>query len=217
MTEQEFMDYKMNHQEEKKWAELTNDIIEGFYSLESTVCIPANIFHSSLEKLRDVKRPWEAKGYIAGKGFYHVVEGDRGHISVRFSDLDYSDARNKLISSTARDIAYAYVISDMKGIQTKYESQWRYKCVEDGIVKENGDTRMISHLEEQQNWIYDAEYDYRIYWFEPLLFMVKRLADDTEYQSTLAYYESCMNHHLKNKRWVYDTKIEKFELRPDNT
>ena len=42
-------------------------------------------------------------------------------------------------------------------------------------------TRMKSHIEEQENWIYDTEYDYRKYWFETLLFLVKRILNEKEY------------------------------------
>ena len=71
---------------------------------------------------------------------------------------------------------------------------------------------MKSHLEEQKDWVYDAEYDYRIYWFEPLIFMVKRILDNKEYEKTIAYYEECMNHNMKKHYWVFNRELEKFEL-----
>lgn len=212
MTEQELLYYKMNNEEKEEWDKLSNDIKEGFYSIEKQVWIPSHVFRETLEKMMMYKQPWVSKGYVEGHGFYYVAEGDRGHISVIFENLNYYEAKNKLIKYCADKIAYAYVTYDMKGLQKKYEKQWRYVRIQDGIEKKNGLLHIISHLEEQSDWIYDTEYDYRIYWFEPLLFMVKRLVDHSEYLSILEYYENCMNHHIKNRKWIFNTETEKFEL-----
>ena len=69
---------------------------------------------------------------------------------------------------------------------------------------------MKSHIEEQDNWVYDGEYDYRKYWFESLLFMIKRILDDKEYEHNVAYYEKCMNHH--SQIWKFNCETEMFEM-----
>ncbi|MDE6698276.1 MAG: hypothetical protein K2J91_02205 [Lachnospiraceae bacterium] len=213
MTERELLHYEMNREELKKWNELVDDIKSKFLSMSGLTKIPYALFTDTLDRTTMAKEPWcGSKGYIKDSGFYYVEEGDRGKIELIYSGLDYKMARNEMVKRCADRIAYAYVTKDIKGLRDKYKGLWHYCRIDDGIENVNGITRMKSHLEEQKDWVYDAEYDYRIYWFEPLIFMVRRILDNKEYEKTIAYYEECMNHNMKKHHWVFNRELEKFEL-----
>lgn len=212
MTERDYLHYEMNKDELVKWKELVNDIKNSFHSIADISGIPYQIFSEILDITTMAKEPWYGtKGYINNKGFYCVAERDKGAIEMVYSGYSYEMAKINMVKRCADRISYAYVTDDIKGLQEKYRGLWRYCRINDGIEKINGLTRMKSHLEEQQNWIYDGEYDYRVYWFEPSLFMVKRILDNDEYEKTVAYYEECMNYR-STSHWKYNRLAEKFEI-----
>lgn len=211
MTGRDYLQYEMNADEMDKWEELVADIKKSFYLIADISNIPHQVFTDVLGRTTMAKEPWNgAKGYINNRGFYYVEEGDRGKLTLVYSGYSYEAARNEMVSRCAKEISYAYVTADMKGFRDKYKSQWRYCEINDGVETINGLTRMKSHIEEQDNWIYDGEYDYRKYWFELLLFMIKRILDDKEYEQNVVYYEKCMNHHTRI--WKFNHKTEMFEM-----
>ena len=211
MTAKDYLYYEMNRDEIHKWEELVTDIKTSFSSIADISEIPCQVFRDVLERTTMAKEPWNgAKGYISNSGFYYVSEGDRGELTLIYSGCSYEEAKNAMVARCAREISYAYATEDMKGLQEKYKNQWHYCRINDGVETINGSTRMKSHIEEQENWIYDAEYDYRKYWFEALLFLVKRILNEKEYEKNVAYYEECMNHH--SKIWEFNYKTEKFEM-----
>ena len=214
MTETQLLNYKMNSNEQARWDNLEKRIKDDF----KRVARFPELQMYDLQHLVDdffEKRGWGAMGYVEGDGFYRVVEGDRGHISVIFSGMDFSAAKDKLVIFVAHDSIYNYVVKNMKSIEDENIGKWRYRRINDGIVKENEFTRMLSHAEEQKGWIYDAEYDYRIYWFEPMLFMIKRLVDESAFVSTVEYYDKCMNHVGTDRKWKYNTEAERYQLNVD--
>lgn len=211
MTERDYLCYEMNKDETEKWEELVADIKKSFYSIADISEIPLQVFVDICGRITMAKEPWNgAKGYINNSGFYYVEEGDRGKVTLIYSGYSYEAAKNAMVSRCAREISYAYVTKDMKEFQDKYKKQWHYCRINDGIETINGITRMKSHVEEQANWIYDGEYDYRKYWFESLLFMIKRILDKKEYENNVAYYEKCMNHPAK--LWKFNYKTEMFDM-----
>ena len=211
MTERDYLCYKMNKDEIDKWEGLVTDIKKSFCSIADISEIPLQVFNDVLGRTTMAKEPWNgAKGYISNSGFYYVEEGDRGKLTLIYSGYSYEAAKNEMVAICAREISYAYVTKDMKGVQDKYKNQWRYCRIDDGMETIDGLTRMKSHVEEQENWVYDGEYDYRKYWFEALLFLIKRILDEKEYEHNVAYYENCMNHHAKI--WKFNTKTEMFEM-----
>lgn len=215
MTARDYLYYEMNRDEMHKWEELVTDIKMSFSSISDISEIPRQLFFDVLERTTMAKEPWNgAKGYISNSGFYSVSEGDRGEVSLIYSGYSYEEAKNALVARCAGKISYAYVTEDMKGFQDKHKKEWHYCEIDDGIETINGLTRMKSHIEEQENWIYDTEYDYRKYWFETLLFLVKRILNEKEYEKQVTYYEKCMNHH--SKIWRFNYKTEMFEMRIRN-
>ena len=211
MTEIQLINYKMSPEEQIRWDALEKRVKDDFESASDFPKLQLyNFRHDAADFF--AKRGFGAMGYIEGDGYYRVVEGDRGHISVIFSGMDFSAAKDKLVISVAHDSIYNYVVKNMKSIEDENIGKWRYRRINDGIVKENEFTRMLSHVEEQKGWIYDAEYDYRIYWFEPMLYLIKRLVDSSEYLSAVAHFDECMNHGRHDKKWKYDTETEKYLL-----
>ncbi len=211
IMEREYLCYKMNRDELDKWEDLITDVKTSFYSIADSTEIPKPVFVDVLDRTLVAYKPGVgARGYIRNHGFYHVEEGDRGALTLHYSGCSYEEAKNDLVEKCAWDISLEYVTQNRERLQGKYIKQWRYRRVEDGIEKVNGLTIAKSHLEEQGNWIYNREYDYRKYWFELLLFMVKRILDNKAYEHNVAYYEQCMNHH--EKIWTFNHKTEMFEM-----
>lgn len=212
MTAEQLRFYSMNQSEQKKWADLVKKIKEDYSSLSKYPKLAIYDIRHSLDSFLQERLNGRVMGYAEGDGYFCIAETDRGKVEAVFSGLDLNAARNKLVISLARDIVYGYVAHNRKSIEKENIGKWRYRRVEDGAVEENGLTRVLSHTKEQAGWEYDAEFDYRIYWFEPLLFMVKRLVVQSEYLSTVAYYEGCMNSGAFDKKWQYDIEQESFKL-----
>ena len=211
MTANDYLGYEMDENERNKWESLIRDIKNAFHSIANISQIPHHIFEGVLERTTMAKEPWNgAKGYICNEGFFYVTEGDRGELTLQYSGYSYEAAKNNLVERCAREISYAYVTEDMRAFCDKHKNQWRYCRIDDGMETINGLTRMKSHMEEHENWIYDGEYDYRKYWFESLLFMIKRILEADEYERNVLYYEKCMNHHAKI--WKFNRKTEMFEI-----
>ena len=211
MTERDYLYYEMNKDEMNQWEELINDVKKSFYLISDISGIPNHLFMDILDRTTMAKEPWYgAQGYVCNHGFYCVEEGDRGKVTLIYSGYSYEAARNRIVARCAREISYAYVTREMKELQEKHKRQWRYCRIDDGLETINGLTRMKSHIEEHGEWVYDGEYDYRKYWFELLLFMVKRILDDKEYEHNVTYYEECMNHRAKI--WKFNCKTEMFEM-----
>ena len=73
---------------------------------------------------------------------------------------------------------------------------------------------MAYYIEEQTEWIYDLEYDYRKYWFDSLIHLEKDLLPAGEYEAEVKKYEDYLNYGLPEygKRWKYNKVSEKFGL-----
>ena len=212
MNEKQLLYHSMNSDEQKKWNELTKKIIEDYAAIAESAVAYSIAWQQALEVFLEAKKPWTNKGYVENEGFYWVEDADRGRIAVFFSKLEFSEARNKLVIRAAHDIIYKYVLDNKKKIQDENMGKWRYQRIEDGIVNENGISRMLSHIEEQPAWEYDSEYDYRIYWFEPMLFIIKRLVNSTDYYVQVAYYEACMNARKNGNSGNITPALKNFSL-----
>lgn len=212
MTEREFLNYQMNDAETREWENLAADIKDRFFSVVLPD-IPCEIKEDILNKRTMAKEPfYGSRGYIRNRGYYSVQEGDRGSLYLHFSDLSFEEAKNSMIKECAHDISYAYVSQNRSALRDKHKGLWHYCRIDDGIENVNGTCRMRSHLEEQTNWIYDEEYDYRKYWFELLLYMEKRMLPTREYERETAYYQECMNHSMTVKKWIFNIEQEEFQL-----
>lgn len=212
MTAYEYMRYRMLPEEMKEWEKLTTEIKERVF-----MAVPSDIPYETqdeiLRKRTMIREPfYGARGYMSDRGYYSVQEGDRGDLRLVFSDLSFEEAINCMLKICARDISYAYVTKNTSDLRDRHKGLWHYCRIDDRMETVNGITRMVSHMEEQPDWIYDAEYDYRKYWFELLLYMEKRMLLPCEYEEEIAYYQECMNHFVDGRKWIYDREQEKYRL-----
>lgn len=165
MTNQELLLYRMNPQEIEKWQQLCIVIRQKFATLK----LP-EVAYEELEKRLQPGTPYTyAKGYAEGEGYFHVEAGDRGSCYLVFKTTSREEAEEQIIKSLAHDVSYRYVVKHMEQIELQNRSHWRFYKVVDG--REPG--RIISHEEENKTWKYDTTYDYRKYWFELALYILK--------------------------------------------
>lgn len=209
MTESQLLNYKMNNDELQKWNSLCEDVKNVIHNAYIPDVSPF-LIEDFLDRKTMVREPfYGARGYTDTDGFYSVQEGDRGVIYVKFHMLSSEEAKVMMLKELAHDISYAYITSDMEDLQRKYQSKWHFYEMREGIK----DGRMISHLEENRTWIYDAEYDYRKYWFELLLFIDKQVLPENEYFQEINVYQNYMNYHMADKKWCFDFSSCQFELK----
>jgi len=201
MTAKELLTVQMFPEEKKKWQELCAAIRENFASIE----LPA-MAYEELEKLLAPGTPYiDAKGYVEAEGYFYVTVGDRGHCTLIFKTQSKEEAEDLLMKKLAHDISYRCVVAEMKQIEQEHRKEWRFYTVVDKI--ESG--RVLSHEEENTTWKYNTKYDYRKYWFELVLRILKGNVSECIFQAEVKEYESLMNYWFEQPFWKYDTeKIE---------
>lgn len=204
MTEKELVQYNMTPQERAVW--------DSFCSIISCKCSQMDtppMDWNLLEQYLMVRQPYYgARGYSGEDGYYDVQEGDRGalHVAMRTDCLD--EAVSKKLIQIAHDMSYEYVVRNRKAIDAVHQEQWHF-CREYGPV-ENG--RCSIKMIENSSWKYDAEYDYRKYWFELALAFLGKVLDREQLDRQIIDYEGFMNHHFQDKFWCYDLRKREFEI-----
>lgn len=202
MTKQELLCYQMNPQELEKWRELCKDIRAKFANLK----LPA-VAYEELEKRLLPGTPYTyAKGYSENDGYFYVEAGDRGNCSLVFKTISREEAENQMFKNLAHDVSYRYMVSNMEKIELKYRGDWRFYNVVDG--REPG--RILSHDEENETWKYDTKYDYRKYWFEMVLEILKETVPAEVFQDEVQCYEELLNRWFERPFWQFDTEKMEF-------
>ena len=205
MTNQELLLYRMNPQEIEKWQQLCSVIRQKFTTLQ----LP-EVAYEELERQLQSGTPYTyAKGYAEGEGYFHVETGDRGNCYLIFKTPDRKEAEDQMLKSLAHDVSYQYMVSDMEQIELLHRVDWRFYTVVDG--REPG--RILSHEEENKTWIYDAVYDYRKYWFEQVLYILKYTASQQMFVEEVQRYEDLLNRRFETSPWKYDFEKEEFIMR----
>lgn len=204
MTDRELLQHKMALKEQMVWKAFCR-IISRKCALMDTP--PMN--QGLLENYLMARVPYYGvRGYSKEDGYYDVQEGDRGelHVAMRTHSLDEAVAE-KLIQ-IAHDMSYAYVVKNQKEIDAAHQAKWRY-CRERGPVKDGVCEMKVI---ENSGWEYDAEYDYRKYWFELALVFLGRALDDGRFHEQIIRYEGLMNYHFQERFWVYDLQKQEFVI-----
>lgn len=202
MTAQELLTVQMFPEEKKKWQELCATIRENFASIELSA-----MAYEELEKLLAPGTPYtNAKGYVESDGFFYVEEGDRGNCTLIFKTKSREEAEELLMKKLAHDVSYRCVVAEMKQIEQEHRKEWRFYTVVDKI--EPG--RVFSHEEENTTWKYNTKYDYRKYWFELALRILKGNVSECIFQAEVKEYESLMNYWFEQPFWKYDTEKMEF-------
>lgn len=202
MTGQELLTYKMDKEEQVIWYRFCVDIKNKM----NTLNLEPYAYEVLLDKLTKGTPYSYAGGYTQTDGYYYVEAGDRGAWTLIFMTKSYEDAWNQMLKKLAHDMAYKCVVKNMKAVEQKYRHLWRYYEVYDG--KEGN--RMIYHDVENPNWEYDTKYDYRKYWFEMALHILKRTVSEDVLSQETEQYEELLNRRFSNSYWVYDVEREEF-------
>lgn len=208
MVGYELLRYKMDAEELKVWAIMCLNIKKKFEALELQA-----IAYETLNKKFFNDEPYSgSRGYSKDRGYYSVSEGDRGSVSVIIIEKAYEVAENQFIKNLADDIGYACILQDKKKIEQEHRHEWHFYRVDDGIVADaNGRTRMLSHQVENETWKYDAEYDYRKYWFEITLGILKETVSKDFFEEEIVRYEVLLNHRFDKSFWRFDVNSMTFE------
>ena len=203
MTDSELYCYSMDSSELEIW--------ESFCDTVKAKCEAMNLPEIGSEIVNRrlvIREPYHAaRGYSKQAGYYEICEGDRGSLTAVIRTHSHEEAVYKMLSELAHDISYQFVFKNKEKIEEANRADWHFYEVKDGI--ENG--RYISHLEENQTWKYDAEYDYRKYWFELAISYLKNVVAVEDLEKEIAKYEEFLNFRFKRRFWVFDMNEMRFK------
>ena len=213
MTANELLTYTMYADEDEIWKTFSLNIKNKLMALK----LPQVAYEELDRKMFNLPPHTGAVGYTKSCGYYKVTEGDRGHCSIDFITEEYEVAETEMLKRLASDIGYKCVFNQEKEIERKYVHMWRFYEVKDGYEQIGHRTRVISHLEENASWKYDTKYDYRKYWFELTLKILKETVADTNFKDEIIKYEKLLNHKFKEPFWKYSEKEMSFEPIQDSS
>lgn len=202
MTGQELLTYQMNKEEQIIWYRFCVDIKNKITALK----LEQYAYEILSDKLTKGTPYNYAAGYTQTDGYYYVEAGDRGAWKLIFKTKLYKDAWNQMLKKLAHDISYECVVKNMKSVEQVHRHLWRYYEVYDG----RDGNRMIYHDVENLTWEYDAKYDYRKYWFEMALYILRGTVSEDVLQAEIEKYEKLLNCRLSTPYWRYDVEKEKF-------
>lgn len=131
-------------------------------------------------------------GYISGLQFWAF--GERGPDKLLYEAKDEDDLKLWMFREAARSIAQRMELIG----RAEEENRWRY--VQDHV--ENGTWR----YRENQRYHYNAIYDFRKFWMEYELRLLRPVFPTAQWLQRVEYYENCMNKSFPVKHWSYDTK-----------
>ena len=131
-------------------------------------------------------------GYISGLQFWAF--GERGPDKLLYEAKDEDDLKLWMSREAARSIAQRMELIG----RAEEENRWRY--VQDHV--ENGTWR----YRENQRYHYNAIHDFRKFWMEYELRLLRPVFPTAQWLQRVEYYENCMNKSFPVKHWSYDTK-----------
>ena len=201
MLGQQLFYYTMTEAEQHKWLVLCNNIRKKYASLELSPML-----QEQLEERLTAKSSGSAKGYAEKYGYFYVEDGDRGRYPVVFQTTSYEEAEHQMLKKLAHDLSYQYILKEKTRIEQEHRSDWRFYIVEDGREA----NRTLSHTEENATWKFNARYDYRKYWFEKTLFLLRNTVPDEVFQEEMLTYEKLMNHWFEEPFWKFDMEHMEF-------
>lgn len=202
MTERELLYYQMTPAEHIVWETFCRTIADKCMLMDTP---PMD--RKLLERYLMIREPFDfARGYSEQEGYYDLQEGDRGDIYILMHTHSLNEAVSQKLSRIAQDISYQYVLHNEKKIDMINQKKWHY-YEEDGPI-ENG--RCSTKVLENDEWEYDAVYDYRKYWFELALSFLAKVFSPEQFALEIKRYEDLLNYHFQDKLWTYD--IQKFQF-----
>lgn len=204
MTERELARYNMTSRERDVWDSFCKLISEKC-SLMDTPPMDWDL----LEKYLMPRLPYYgARGYSEEDGYYDVQEGDRGELHVAMLTQSLDEAILEKLIQVAHDMSYEYVVQHQREIDAVQQERWHSR--KEYGPTENGKCEI--RIIENSSWEYDAEYDYRKYWFELALAFLGKVLDHGQLEAEIQRYESFMNHHFEEPFWSYDLQKREFVI-----
>ncbi len=202
MTGQELLTYKMNKEEQVVWYRFCVDIKKRLEELK----LEPYAYQVLLDELTKETPYTYMGGYAEGDGYYYVTAGDRGDWTLVFKAKECKEAWDRMLKYLADRIAYKCVGKRMDDIELEHRHLWRYYKVYVGREA----NRTIYRDEENETWQYDAKYDYRKYWFEMALYIMKATVSDEMFYEEVERYEKLLNLWHDSPYWVYNVAQKEF-------
>ena len=173
MNEKELSDYRMTESDLQKWNQIQKQIISDCKLVKT----PPSFSDFIKTKISPTERYGHTAGYCNSVGFFYVAEGDRGELFLECASHNPEDMRWYIMERILTHIGQELEL-DGREIE---EKNWRYP-----EKFKNGKLT----FEENKNWIYDAVYDSRKFWFE---YAIVSLAKLFEKDWIYPYVTSCVN------------------------
>ena len=202
MTGQELLTYQMNREEQIMWYRFCVDIKNKLEALK----LEPYAYEVLLKKLTKGTPYTYMGGYSQTDGYYYVVAGDRGACNLLFKTKSYGEVWDKMLKELARDIAYDCIFKDKERLEAENRHLWRYYYVYVGREA----NRKIYQTKENETWIYDDTYDYRKYWFELAIYILKGTVSEHMLCEEIKRYEKLLNSNYFEPYWSYDVGKTEF-------
>lgn len=139
--------------------------------------LPAKAYEE-LERILIPGTPYTgSKGYVESDGYFYVEEGDRGACKLIFKTRSKEEAEDLLMKKLAHDISYRCILEEMKRLEQKWKEEWKY----------------------------NTKFDYRKYWFELALYILKENVSEERFRTEVSEYEALMNYWFESPFWKFDT------------
>ena len=196
MTGQELLTYRMDKEEQVIWYRFCVDVKNKLVALQLEP-YAYEVMNNCLLK----GSPYDyMNGYTKSGGYYYVIAGDRGHWTLIYQTESYEEAWNERLRRLADSIAYQCTVKNKDSIEQQHRHLWRYYQIFDRREA----NRIYYRDVENASWIYDTEYDYRKYWFEMALYIMKTTVSKETFDQEVVRYEKLLNRWFDSPFWAYD-------------
>lgn len=193
----------MSDDEKEKWETLKTDIINSIravsrYIYKNTINIDsyARYVFEILPRNKGVNF----------EGYFCVGNYDRALLTIDFEKFSYNDARTYFIREIIRNICYDHNLENQRKIERLTIKDWRFYEVKDREELH----RIYSHQEENSQYVYNALYDYRKYWFEDELKILQKILLEEDFRIAVKDRENHMR--VPGINWKYGFEQMEFYI-----
>ena len=187
MDVRELYDYKMTPLEIQKWDMIKRQIIRDCQFLQ----IPLEFHEIIEEKTNSVNPYFHEAGYCATVGYFYIIIGDRGALSLKCSSPNPGDMRWYLLQEIASHVGQQMELA----VRLTEEQNWRYKR-----TFTNGKLAFA----ENKNWLYNTVHDTRKFWFEYAINLLSRVFSIERLQPYVNERINYMNKWFNQPHWDFD-------------
>lgn len=185
---------KLTKEEQVKWKELKDLVIQY---------VDRNMYEEYTrivdEALMNVLIDDHIAGYSMGNGYYYVIEGDFGELSLEILTEDVQEIAFYIL----KNIYYLYASDIELKNRTIYQKYWKY------YHEKNTEIGEYSWV-KNADYVYSAYYDPRKYVFETVIRELKVHFSGEWVDTLIDSYKTYLNMWFDDEHWVYDDKTEIF-------